>query len=117
MLFMSINNMTYYKREIDICSYPSSLFLLGPRQVGKTHLISQLDVAAYYDLLDAQLEMDFRLHPRLFWEEIASLKPGSQVVVDEIQKVPSLLNYVQMGVAPHPQNSEHFLKQILPTNL
>ncbi len=98
MLFMSINNMMYYKREVDIGSHPSSLFLLGPRQVGKTHLMSQLDVAAYYDLLDAQLEMDFRLRPRLFWEEIFSLKPGSRVVVDEIQKVPSLLDYVQMGI-------------------
>ena len=90
--------MMYYKRELDIRSCPSSLFLLGPRQVGKTYLINQLDVAAYYDLLDAQLEMDFRLRPQLFWEEIASLKPGSQVIVDEIQKVPSLLNYVQMGI-------------------
>lgn len=107
MLFMNINNMIYYERELELRPCPSSLFLLGPRLVGKTYLINRLDVEAYYDLLDAQLEMEFRLKPQLFWEEISSLKPGSRVAVDEIQKVPALLNYVQMGI--EKKNLQFFL--------
>ena len=72
--------------------------MFGPRLTGKTHLLAQLKTDAFYDLLDPELEMQFRVRPQEFWEEISLLKNGARVVVDEIQKCPELLNYVQMGI-------------------
>ncbi|MDE0151373.1 MAG: AAA family ATPase [Bdellovibrionales bacterium] len=87
--------------------YSSSCFLFGPRMTGKTHLLSQCKSAVFYDLLDPQLEKDFITHPQMFWEEISALKTGSQVIIDEIQKVPSILDYVQMGI--DQKNLQFFL--------
>ncbi len=95
---MHTNNNKLYKREIPFRNFKSSLFLFGPRMTGKTHLLSQLKTDAFYDLLDPHLEIHFRTHPQEFWEELSVLKPGSRVVIDEIQKLPVLLDYVQMGI-------------------
>jgi predicted AAA+ superfamily ATPase len=70
-----------------------SCFLLGPRQTGKTSLIRQLlpDVI-YYDLLDSATYLALSQHPDRLAEEIGnSMK---RVVIDEIQRIPSLLNEV-----------------------
>ena len=95
---MRTNNNILYKRETDLKEFKSSFFLFGPRMTGKTHLLSQLKVDAFYDLLDPQLELNLRVKPQEFWEEISFLKPGSRVIVDEIQKLPILLDYIQMGI-------------------
>ena len=95
---MRTNNNILYKRELSLKQLKSSCFLFGPRMTGKTYLLSQLKAQANYDLLDPYLEINFRVHPRRFWEEISLLKPGSLVIIDEIQKLPLLLNYVQMGM-------------------
>ena len=95
---MSINNNVVYNREFHLKGFKSSCFLFGPRMVGKTSLLSQLKVDAFYDLLDPQLEMNFRVRPQEFWEEISSLKRGSRVIIDEVQKLPVLLDYIQMGI-------------------
>ena len=52
--------------------------------------------AVYEQLPD--LELKLRSAPKLFWEEIENLPFGSSVVVDEIQRLPLLLDYVQMGI-------------------
>ncbi len=98
LLFMRINNKGLYKREIDLNRFSSSLFLFGPRLTGKTHLLTRLKADAFYDLLDPELDLRFRVRPQEFWEEISLLKKGARVIVDEIQKCPELLNYVQMGI-------------------
>ena len=95
---MIINNNILYKRELDLKPLLSSCFLFGPRMTGKTYLLSQLKHATYYDLLDPQLEKQFLTHPETFWEEISALKSNSRVIIDEIQKAPVLLDYVQMGI-------------------
>ena len=81
---MRINNNGLYKREIDLSRFSSSLFLFGPRLTGKTHLLTRLKATAFYDLLDPELEMRFRVRPQEFWEEISLLKNGSRVIVDEV---------------------------------
>ena len=83
---MRINNNGLYKREIDLNHFSSSLFLFGPRLTGKTHLLTRLKATAFYDLLDPELEMRFRVRPQEFWEVISLLKNGARVIVDEIQK-------------------------------
>ena len=95
---MNISNNILYNRELNLKNLSSSCFLFGPRMTGKTHLLNQLKSDVFYDLLDPQLEREFFTNPQIFWEEISNLKRGSKVVIDEIQKVPILLDYVQMGI-------------------
>lgn len=98
MLFMRTNNTILYDRELDLKRFSGSLFLFGPRMTGKTVLLTQLKVARYIDLLNPDIELKYRGMPRIFWEEISLLAPGSQIIIDEIQKVPVLLDYVQLGI-------------------
>ena len=95
---MRTNNNILYKRELKLNKFNSSVFLFGPRMTGKTKLLKQLKADAFYDLLDPHLEMRLRFRPEEFWEEVAVLKPGACVIIDEIQKLPQLLDYVQMGI-------------------
>ena len=72
-----------------------SFFLLGVRGVGKsTWVRRQLPDALRIDLLDEARYHDYLADPSLFAAELASSPPGSRVVVDEIQRLPSLLNEV-----------------------
>lgn len=76
----------------------NSFFLLGPRGVGKSSLLKNHfhpDSTLWVDLLDPEKEEEYSLHPGRFKDLILARKPQIQwVVVDEIQKVPKLLNTV-----------------------
>ncbi|NLI80050.1 MAG: ATP-binding protein [Candidatus Riflebacteria bacterium] len=87
-----------FRRELDPGGRGASAFLFGPRMTGKTTLLRRLPVAAFFDLLDPRLELVYRAHPERFQEEIAALPKGAVIVVDEVQRVPALLDYVQMGI-------------------
>jgi predicted AAA+ superfamily ATPase len=82
-------------RQLDIQSLleKSSFFLMGPRQTGKTSLIRHLlpDVRIY-DLLDSATYLALSRQPGRLAEEIGS--SVKRVVIDEIQRLPSLLNDV-----------------------
>lgn len=72
-----------------------SVFLWGARQVGKTTLLEQLyPEARYYDLLQAKEFERFLRRPSLLSEELESMKEGDLVIIDEIQKVPQLLDEI-----------------------
>lgn len=72
-----------------------SVFLWGPRQVGKTTLLEQTyPQARYYDLLQAKEFERFLRRPSLLSEELESMKEGDVVIIDEIQKVPQLLDEI-----------------------
>ncbi|RPI79249.1 MAG: ATP-binding protein [Desulfobacteraceae bacterium] len=88
----------YFNRLIKLDKLNSSAFLFGPRMTGKTTLLRQIQVNDYIDLLDPEIELQYKSRPALFWEQMAALPKGSLVIVDEIQRVPALLNYVQMGI-------------------
>jgi predicted AAA+ superfamily ATPase len=70
-----------------------SHFLFGPRQTGKTSLVRHsLSKAKIYDLLDSSVFLALGRNPGRLEEELG---PGdSIVVIDEIQRLPSLLNEV-----------------------
>jgi predicted AAA+ superfamily ATPase len=70
-----------------------SHFLLGPRQTGKSFLIAHnLTGARLYDLLDTSLYLSLSQRPQRLAEE---LTPKDRlVVIDEIQRLPTLLNEV-----------------------
>ena len=73
----------------------SSFFLLGVRGVGKSSWAQVvLPHAHRVDLLDEQRYQDLLANPSLLPLELRSLRAGSWVIVDEVQRIPSLLNEV-----------------------
>ncbi len=73
----------------------SSFFLFGPRGVGKsTWTREKLAGAHRIDLLDEGLYHSLLADASLFAAELNALPRESWVVVDEIQRLPSLLNEV-----------------------
>ena len=89
------DNITYIERLVDLKELLSqkSYFLLGPRQTGKTFLIRhKLENSRVYDLLDSEIYLALSRHPGRISEEI---QPNDRIVViDEIQRLPELLNEV-----------------------
>lgn len=83
---------------------PRSFLLLGPRGTGKTTwLRRQLPRAHWYNLvLDRELLRLMR-DPGTFRQEVEALPRGSWIVVDEVQKLPSLLNEVHDALASAPR--------------
>ena len=74
-----------------------SCFLFGPRQTGKSTLIrQQLAGHPTYNLLDQPLFLRLARNPALIREALAD--DTSIVVIDEIQKMPELLNEVQLMI-------------------
>ena len=72
-----------------------SFFLFGMRGVGKsTWARARFPDAAYIDLLDERLFQDLLADPSLFADSLRQLAPGAWVVVDEVQRLPALLNEV-----------------------
>lgn len=72
-----------------------SLFLWGPRQTGKSTLLKQLfPNVPYYDLLKSDVYTKYKLKPSLLRDECMMLDEGSVVVIDEVQKIPALLDEV-----------------------
>ncbi len=76
-----------------------SFFLLGPRGVGKsTWVRSRFPDAHRFDLLDEALYQDLLASPGQFGAELAAIEPGAWVVVDEVQRIPALLNEVHRRI-------------------
>jgi len=72
-----------------------SIFLWGPRQTGKSTLLKQLfPETPYYDLLKSDVYSKYRLQPSLFRDECMMLDEGALVIIDEVQKIPALLDEV-----------------------
>ncbi|MFM9196739.1 MAG: AAA family ATPase, partial [Planctomycetia bacterium] len=78
------------------CPLPDrSCFLFGPRGTGKSTWIgSAVGPSVSYDLLDAAEAIRLAADPGLLARETAGLSAGSWVAIDEIQKVPALLDEV-----------------------
>ena len=72
-----------------------SVFLWGARQVGKSTLVKKLfPDAKVYDLLKSDEYSRLLRRPQLLREELISYDETKVVVIDEIQKIPSLLDEV-----------------------
>ncbi|MBR4714260.1 MAG: ATP-binding protein [Paludibacteraceae bacterium] len=73
-----------------------SVFLWGARQTGKsTLLVNLFPDATYIDLLRLDTFERLRRNPSLLREDLQSKQPGDIVIIDEVQKLPDLLNEVQ----------------------
>jgi predicted AAA+ superfamily ATPase len=70
-----------------------TFFLWGPRQTGKTTLLQAVyPDALWIDLLRAEEYRRYVQNPELLREELAARPSVRQVVIDEVQKVPQLLD-------------------------
>ena len=73
----------------------SSFFLLGPRGTGKSTIVrSAFPDAVWLDLLDPGLHQSYLTHPERLRERLAAEKHSVVLVIDEIQKIPQLLDVV-----------------------
>src|SRR5438093_986153 len=78
-----------------------SFFLFGPRGTGKSTWLRQvLPKARWYDLLHSEVYLRLLAEPAQFRREVEALPPG-WVVVDEVQRIPALLNEVHSLIARH----------------
>ena len=72
-----------------------SIFLFGARQTGKSTLVKEkFPQAKYYDLLKSDVFERLVRAPWLFREELDLCSPDELVIVDEIQKIPQLLDEI-----------------------
>ncbi len=69
--------------------------MFGPRQVGKTTLLGEIPNAFRVDLLDPDEQLEFNKNPNLLRERLAAAPEHKTVIIDEIQRVPRLLDVVQ----------------------
>jgi predicted AAA+ superfamily ATPase len=77
-----------------------SFFLFGPRGTGKTTWLRQLlPDARWFDLLRTQTVLDLSRRPQMFRDQIEAQPSGRWIVVDEVQRMPSLLNEVHALIA------------------
>jgi len=73
----------------------TSFFLLGMRGVGKSTLTrNALKGAKTINLLDESLYQLYLSKPQAFAEDISGVKSGEWVIVDEVQRLPQILNEV-----------------------
>ena len=70
-----------------------TFFLWGPRQTGKSTLLRHTyENAVWIDLLKAEEYRRYLQQPELLRQELADEGRDRQIVIDEIQKVPALLD-------------------------
>ncbi len=87
-----------YQRRIPIFkNTKESFFLWGPRQSGKTTFLkTTFPASPRYDLLDNRVFTRLLRHPELLGEELhAMARRPELVIIDEVQKLPGLLDEVQ----------------------
>lgn len=92
--------MVTIERELDFSLPPGqSAFLWGARKTGKsTWLRSKFPGQIYYDLLKTDTMLEFIRRPALLRERLLARDPAvlpQPVIIDEVQKVPQLLDEVQ----------------------
>lgn len=81
----------------------SSAFLWGPRQTGKSTLLRQLfPEALKFDLLLSDQYFRMNKQPSILREEILAIRGKRRtVIIDEIQKIPALLDEVHWLIENH----------------
>lgn len=76
-----------------------SILLLGPRQTGKTTLIKEIPAALKISFIQPRVRLKYEKDPSLLADEIEVIREQEStiptVIIDEIQKVPSIMDVVQ----------------------
>ncbi len=85
-----------------------SILLLGPRQVGKSTLCNRLEPVRTVDLADERRFLELSKEPSGLQRELQALPLDGLVCIDEVQRVPALLNVVQTMIDA-PENALRFM--------
>ena len=85
-----------------------SILLLGPRQTGKSTLVKTLKPDLSINLAFEQVFLDYSSQPDLIEKVIRRENPKT-VFVDEVQRIPSLLNTIQGILDDNPRKYRFYL--------
>jgi len=85
-----------------------SLLLLGPRQTGKSTLIGALKPDLTIQLAHEATYLEFLRNPRELEERLSAERHAKTICIDEVQRLPSLLNTLQV-LLDRPGNKQRFL--------
>ena len=92
----------FIRKQLLEGSGKESLFLWGARQTGKSTLLKQLfPDALWFDLLKSDVYRRYQKEPSQFREVIIANTTSSIVIVDEIQKIPELLDEIHWLIENH----------------
>jgi predicted AAA+ superfamily ATPase len=87
-----------------------SILLLGPRQVGKSTLLNLLKPDLSVNLASPMTFRDYVTHPERLEHELRAAGPGVRsVFIDEVQRVPALLNLIQVLLDERPRRFRFLL--------
>lgn len=90
----------FYRKQIFTDSGAESLFLWGARQTGKSTLLKEMfPEALWFDLLLADVYERLLRNPTLLRETVLANPEIKTVVIDEIQRIPELLNEIHWLIA------------------
>jgi predicted AAA+ superfamily ATPase len=85
-----------YKRLLEM-PVRQSCFLFGPRGTGKTTFLKEkYSEAVIFNLLLEKRYQQLSANPEIFFEEVQALRKPQTIIIDEIQRLPELLNYVHL---------------------
>ena len=86
-----------------LCSNRRSTLVLGPRQVGKSTLLSSIGPDLSLNLASPRAFREFVSHPERLERELDAAPPETRTVfIDEVQRVPALLDVVQLHLDEQP---------------
>lgn len=92
----------YNRKQVFIGSEQESIFFWGARQTGKSTLLKTLfPNALWFDLLLSEEYERLSKKPELLREIILANRNVSLVIIDEIQRLPDLLNEVHWLISNH----------------
>ena len=95
MIFVIKLNGMFHRKQQFINAGEESLFLWGARQTGKSTLLKELyPDALWFDLLKSDVFRRYVSEPEQFREVVLADTSNRLVVVDEIQKIPALLDEI-----------------------
>jgi len=79
-----------------------SVFLWGARQTGKSTLLKKLfPNCRYYDLLKGEQFERLNRRPELLRQELLTSQENDLIIIDEVQKIPQLLDEVHWLITNH----------------
>lgn len=85
-----------------------SILLLGPRQVGKSTLMLQMEPDLSINLAREATYLEFARNVNELEERLAAITKGS-ILIDEIQRLPSLMNTIQSIIDASPSRYRFLL--------
>ena len=93
-----------------LCANQRSVLVLGPRQVGKSTLLSSLAPDISLNLASPRVFRDFVGYPERLERELRAAPPEVYTVfLDEVQRVPALLDVVQLFLDEYPDRFRFLL--------